>query len=154
MADTSGIRIYKAREKVSIKTIETKLTKKNGYKRFKVKFDIQKRFNIGMFFYVTGSGSPPDWYLLIEAYCDEKDLVFSHHSFIGIFIYKGNKYFVCGGGGANSVQDYIDHTFGIRLIECIFNPEVNKLDSVHDRGLIGDIIASSRYYRRGRSLAY
>lgn len=63
-------------------------------------------------------------------------------------------YILCGGGGAIAIQKFIEQKFGISILERVFDPDINKIDRVDDRGIIGDILASSRYYRRSRSLMY
>jgi hypothetical protein len=42
----------------------------------------------------------------------------------------------------------------LTILEATFDPDLNKIDAVSEKGIVGDILASRRFYRRARSVAY
>jgi hypothetical protein len=157
MAETASLKVYLIREDVTIEQIEEFIIGEHGYEEFIAKGDIQERYSILLNFYFKHTNNLPLWYEFIKGYFIRgKEFRFESYSFIGIFtdIESGSRYFFCGGGGAYIIPRFIKFSFGIEILEKIFDEDKNKLEKVNDRQIIGDILASSRYYRRGRSLAY
>lgn len=83
----------------------------------------------------------------------------SRHSFVALIEWRGlnqqNTIFAAGVGSSRyKIEKFIDPYFGIAILERVFDPSVNRLESVQERQLVGDVLASSRFYRRARALAF
>ncbi|QEN08194.1 hypothetical protein EXM22_09415 [Oceanispirochaeta crateris] len=164
MANTSDLKVYLIKKDENIEKLSEYLVDEKGYIEVNTKNLIQKQMNVTFLFLLSNSYNKPDWYNLIHSYIEldasifkldqKQDLLFYNHSFIGIIEDSDNKYLICGGGAANTLYKSIEQSFGIKILERLFDQDENKIEMVDDKGLIGDILASSRYYRRGRSIIY
>ena len=163
MANTADLKLYLLKEDVELTVLSNVLINEKNYYKIITTQGIQQQNDVRFMFFLSNSFNKPDWYNLIEAYIsvdrnkfmhDNNKLLFYNHNFIGIIEHSTNKYLICGGGAASTLYDLLEQSFGIQILERIFDPEVNKIEMINDKGLIGDILSSSRYYRRGRSLFY
>lgn len=157
MAETSSIKVYLLRDGVEVSTLFHFINEEHKYFELSVKEDIQLRHDVEIRFFFSDTNNNPIWYEFIKGYfLRGNEFKFYNHSFIGIIIDKENQYtyIFCGGSGAYYIPKFIEYGFGIEILERVFDQDKNKIDKVTDRQVIGDILASSRYYRRSRALAY
>lgn len=159
MSNTACISIYSMDADYNIATIRKEIADKY-FTKFLFKDEIQTANDITIEAYSKYNPETPDWAKLISAYLLDqtkfKDTK-KYSSIILIFINNDSQnrcFVISGGNGASCIQRHFDYHFGINILERVFDKDVNKLDSVREKGIIGDVLASSRYYRRSRSLAY
>lgn len=159
MSNTACINIYSLNADYNITVIRNEIAKKN-YTKFLFKDEIQTANDITIEAYSKYNLEIPDWAKLINTYLLDQNQfndAKKYSSIILIFINNDSQnrcFIISGGNGASCIQKYFDYHFGINILERVFDKDVNKLDSVREKGIIGDVLASSRYYRRSRSLAY
>ena len=159
MTDTACVSIYKLDDDYDIDEIR-KSIRENMFYALAFKTDFQIANNIIVEGYARFSNDLPDWAKLIRVYLENGDQftdIRKYSSIILIFIKDDpqKRFFVISGSnGASCIQNRFNYHFGINILERVFNSDLNKIDSVREKGIIGDVLASSRYYRRSRALAY
>lgn len=102
----------------------------------------------------------PEWFQMLEPYLqDSKQIGKKKRSdLILLFTFKTDSsdltrtYLVAGGLGAVHIQNFLDPQFGLNILGRIFEPERNSIGNVDEKAIIGDILASVRYYRHPRRL--
>jgi len=159
MTDTACVSIYKLDEDYDITAIRRKLHE-NMFYPIVFKPDIQVQNNIEIEAYTRFNNDLPDWVKLIRVYLENGNQfndTKKYSSIIFVFIKNDPQkrcFVISGNNGGSCIQYYFNYHFGINILERIFDANINKLDSVKEKGIIGDILASSRFYRRSRALAY
>jgi hypothetical protein len=169
MAATSIIKLYRIRQGYDFAKIEKKITEKYGYSEFVMSSVIQSENNFRIKAYQRANPGDPDWVKLIKPYL-QNSVLFDDKKLYSSIIFLFHKavdenkdvivdsyedcYVVTGGSGSHNILSELDYQFGIEILERIFNPDENKLDSVNEKTVIGDVLASNRFYRRARSLAF
>lgn len=161
MSDTANIRIYRVRENVDISYIIAFLTDELGYNRIEFYEPIQRTNRVEIWLYARSNKSVPDWVDLLKGYLPTPNPFkgFLKYDFIMLIQCKSSNgqmhtFAFCGGAGYYDVMHYFDYTFGISVLEAVFDPKLNKLAAVSEKGIIGDVLASHRFYRRARPIAY
>ena len=160
MSDTASIKIYKLKNNYNFEQIIERLTEEDSY--FPIDLDprIQSKNSFTIYAYARENTYPPDWVKFLQPYLMNAHLfddIKRYSSIVFIFSHLDDAehgFVITGGSGSHHILTELDYHFGIEVLERIFDPELNKIDSVKEKGIIGDILASSRYYRRSRPLAY
>ena len=161
MSDTANIRIYRVRENVEISHIISFLTDELDYNRIEFNEPIQQTNRVEIWLYAKSNKSVPDWVDLLKGYLPTPNPFkgFLKYDFIMLIQCKSSNgqmhtFAFCGGAGYHDVMHYFDQTFGISVLEAVVDPKLNKLAAISERGIIGDVLASRRFYRRARPIAY
>jgi len=161
---TASMRIYRIRDDISFDHVITYITEDKHY--FRLEFHqtglvIQERQAVEIHAFSRQNLAYPDWVGMIKPYILNRDRIDSFLRFDFIMLVQckstaGQKYVfaLCNGSGATHFSSLIDYSFGISILESVFDPDVNKIVSVSERGIIGDVLASQRFYRRARPVAY
>jgi hypothetical protein len=158
---TANVGIYRIRRDIDLDVMTSVIIEKLEYKIVEFKEEIQRRQDIEIAAFTRENFASPDWLEMIHAYLKEDEVFqrFLRYDFIGLIRCKSttnlnNIFAFCGGSGYSHILDYIDHTFGISILECVFDPESNKIKAISEKGIVGDILASRRFYRWARPLTY
>jgi hypothetical protein len=158
--NTANVQIYHLQKSERTNELITHL-EENKYKKLEFKDTITKPQSVVITAFAKENSGKPDWARLISPYIQpaspfEGFIKFDLVVLIECVSKAGNKHTFTffSGLGYPDVYKYLDYTFGISILERIFNPEVNKLKSVLDKGILGDVLADKRSYRRSRPLAY
>ena len=169
MASTSIVKLYRLNKGYNFSQVEKRIIEKFGYSQFTLREEIQTANNLRIKAFQRANTDDPDWVKLIQPYLinpnyfsDKKiysSLLFLFHKSVNEnkeIIEESDEdcYLITGGSGAHNILSELDYQFGIEILERIFNPDENKLDSVKEKAVIGDVLASNRFYRRARSLAF
>lgn len=92
----------------------------------------------------------PNWLTFLKPILPEdSDLLKNrnlYNSYLAFFI-KGDYIFtICGGLGNFAIQNYINQNFGIEIISRLVEKNV-LIKSTQERGFIGNVLSSTRFYR-------
>lgn len=160
MSDTANINIYRIRNDVDLNQIIIILNN-CGYIPVKFNEDIQQRQSVEITAFKKLNNIIPDWVNMVEPYLESRPQFtkFQRYDFIAFMKYistsgQPHLFVICAGSGYYHIADYIDKQFGITILEYIFDPNTNRISSVGEKGIIGDILASRRFYRRARPVTY
>jgi hypothetical protein len=164
LTDTASMRIYRIRDGINQNHVITHITENKHYFRLEFHQDgllIQERQAVEIHAFSRQNPTYPDWVGMISPYILNKNSLdgFLRFDFVMLVQCKstmGQSYIfaLCSGSGYIHIADLIDYSFGITILESVFDPEVNKIISVAERRIIGDVLASQRFYRRARPVAY
>ncbi|HPS30682.1 MAG TPA: TIGR04141 family sporadically distributed protein [bacterium] len=165
MGSTAKLKIYGINTEISLLEIKT-LLESEGYSTINIRNQPE---NFEVFALKKGSSKSPDWYnfILPEIQQGEAGLRFYKYSFICLISHEFtyikttgesetilHKFAITGGSGHSSIFKHVDCSFGISILEKVFDEEKNKITSIAEKQIIGDVLASRRFYRRARQLAY
>jgi hypothetical protein len=160
MSDTASVRIYKIGDSVDLDVVTTSIVK-NKYTPLEFAPDIQKQQEVEVLAFTKPNDSIPDWVRMVNPYLKDHDKFKNFHKYdiIALLRCKSknerlNTFAFCAGSGYYGIAPYVDHTFGISVLERVFDPRLNKIAAVAEKGIVGDILASRRFYRRDRPVAY
>jgi hypothetical protein len=160
MSDTASVRIYRIRDGMDLNAV-TDAVEKLQYIEVGLDKNIQQVNGIEIHAFIKSNRNRPEWADMLWAYIGEHDLInrILKLDFIGLIKCKSKSerdvilsFF--GGSGYFDVESLIDKTFGITILESVFDPSSNRIKSVADKGIIGDILASRRFYRFARPVSY
>jgi len=161
MSNTANVRIYRLREDADMAQVMAYLTNEKGYHEVPFYEPIQQINEVGITLYVRNNNKDPDLVKLINPYLEDSDKFKGFHKYDFIMFVQCESsngqiqaFAVCGGSSYHHIMHRFDHTFGISVLESVFDPNLNKLAAVAERGIIGDVLASRRFYRRARPIAY
>lgn len=161
MPETAHLKVYQLKSTILQSQIEEKILQQDGYVPMLIKSLIQDRNGARLIGYYQECHNLPEWVSFISPYIEGAVPFKNAKKFNLILLIELEKpeggrvvFAVTGGSGAIHLSNFIDSNFGIALLERIFDPDENKLNSVKEKAIIGDVLASSRYYRRSRALAY
>ena len=161
MNDTAIIRIYHIREDADISQMISRLTDELDYSEVAFNETIQQKNEVEIHLYAKKNNVVPDWVGLVTPYLKDSNPFreFLKYDFIMLIQCTSSNgqvhhFAFCGGAGYHHIIPIIDHTFGISVLEAVFDPKLNKLASVAEKGIVGDVLASRRFYRRARPIAY
>ena len=160
MANTAICRIYHVRSDADLQVVSNRLQLENNYSSLQFREEIQQQQGVEIQAFTKSKSNIPDWYKLVSSYIKPPHSInFLSHDFIA-FIKDSSAdlpsqtYAICGGSGQCCIDNIIDHSFGITVLEAVFEPKKNKISSEADIQIIGDVLASRRFYRSARSVAY
>lgn len=160
MTDTANLRIYHLLESATTQELTDVLVSKNGYHPLQLHPLIAQKQGVGLFAFVKEIKDFPPWYALIKPYIEGKDIIHGSRRYdfvllVELSIGEQTSLFAYTGGFSHTtIAEFIDSDFGLSVLEGTFDPQKNKIDAVSEKGIVGDILASRRFYRRARSVAY
>jgi len=161
IANTASIRVYRIRQDADVNELVTFLTGELRYSRIEFTELIQIRQGVEIHAFARPNRSVPDWVRMISSYVKSPVSPggFLKYDFIALIDCKSKngqqqRFAFFGGSGYHDVADKLDQTFGISVLECVFDSQLNGIKSVGEKGIGGDILASRRFYRRARPVAY
>jgi uncharacterized protein DUF6119 len=161
MADTARARVYRIRDGVDLAGLQAILTDDLKYQPIAINQLVQAAQEVTLSAYYRSTSPVPDWYEMIGKYILPPDPIpnCAKLDFVAIVETTSSDlndyaFAIVGGAGFSHIADQVDYTFGITILSSLFDPSQNKLDEVSDKGIVGDVLASRRFYRRSRSLAY
>jgi hypothetical protein len=159
MANTANVNIYHLREDVDIDQLVTMLGEK--YTPFDLGDTIKRGQNVEILAFQKSKNFPPGWYNLIYKYLPREKIFegFKKYDLVTLIKTKSKNgqehvFAFCGGSGQNDIEEYIEDNFGIMILETVFNPNINKISAISEKGVTGNVLASLRYYRRPLPVAY
>lgn len=153
MANTATLNIYRLRDDVDIVTLQDHIVTAKGYQCLALRADLGDDYAVHA--YQKESRNTPDFFKFIEPVIeDPTQFHFCKYNFIFIFEGAENVFIITSGSAYHLVDLFAELDFGIRVLERVFDEDKNKLDSIKEKGIIGDVLASSRFYRKARALAY
>jgi len=160
VSETAIIKLYRLSPRFKDTELVRHLLDDCKYSEFPFDSRIQNNRGIVVSAFKKTNRSIPDWYSLLKPYqpTGSRDLDFISWDMVAFIshVSKANveyHYLLTGGSGYHDVSKHLDHGFGLELLERVFDPETNKIDTVADRGIIGNVLASIRFYRKGRHLS-
>lgn len=160
MKDTASVKIYHINSDVNSTDLCMFIEKLN-YKSLGAREEPQQANGIQIFAYAREDYTPPDWVSLVKYYIKDSTFIDYFKKYDLIFLFKrdisekqSHVFAYCCGSGYFSIEKFIDQTFGISILECVFDPTQNKIKALTEKGIVGDILASHRYYRWPRPVAY
>ena len=161
MSNTASVRIYQIREDTDISQLIVHITDDLHYSTVQFHEQIQRQQGVKIQAFVKDNYSRPSWFRMVSSYMTDTTSLtqFRKYDFIALIFCKSSKereyvFAFCGGIGYQHIAEYINYAFGISVLESIYDPTLNKIKSVAEKGIIGDILSSRRFYRRARSFAY
>jgi|GEM_PF-3039714 len=159
--NTAIPKIYRINNDANIQDLENYLEHDLRYSKASVGNNIQTIHHIKISLFTRPKNTKPDWVDLFAQYADwaERPSGFKKYDFAALFSIIRNDevkqtFAVCAGSSIHDIAGRIDSTFGISVLERVFNPDLNKIKSIEEKGIIGDILASRRFYRKARAMAY
>lgn len=163
MANTATVRVYCVREDVDADELISALAVA-GYHQLQLHSDtqvLQSVQAISVRAVARVNHSTPDLARMVNPYLATGNHIegFVKHDLIVLAQLTSASgrtftFALCLGAGYYDVAPYLDYTFGVSILEAMFDPSVNKIKSIEEKGIIGDILASRRFYRRARPIAY
>jgi uncharacterized protein (TIGR04141 family) len=60
---------------------------------------------------------------------------------------------IIGGYGYHVIRDFVDHSFSIKIIERTFDETSPVFKNIRERGMVGNVIGSSKIYRNTINIA-
>jgi hypothetical protein len=160
VSDTASIRIYHIREGFDL-TIADPFVHELKYEELQFDNNIQQVNNVEIRAFVRANKNRPEWAGMLWQYINKHEVINDvlKLDFIGLIRCNStsNKdviFAFCGGGGYFDIEEKIDKSFGIAMLETVFDPNSNRIKSVSDKGIMGDILASRRFYRFARPIFY
>ncbi len=161
MSNTASVRIYQIREDSDINQLIAHLTDDLHYNKVQFHEQIQQQQEVEIQAFVRENYSTPDWFKMVKLYLVGATPLnkFRKYDFIALISCKSKKekdytFTFCRGTGYHHIANYINYAFGISILESIFDPTLNKIKSISEKGIIGDILASRRFYKKARSIVY
>lgn len=160
MANTANVKIYHIREDVDteqlVKTLQPKY-----HEPFGLGDTIKQAQHVEILALQKSNNSAPDWHGLIYPYLSDKKMFggFQRYDLVILITTKsqaGRKhaFAFCAGSGYFDIEQYIDTSFGITILETVFDPNTNRIKAISEKGVTGDVLAALRFYRRPRPVAY
>ncbi|MFC1949447.1 DUF6119 family protein [Chloroflexota bacterium] len=159
MANTANVKIYHIREDVDIDQLVEILERK--YETFDLGDTIRQAQNVEIRAFQKSNNSSPDWYHLIYPYLSDKGIFYEFKRYDLVILVKTQSkddqkhtFAYCAGSGYFDIEQYIDNSFGIFILETVFDPNINRIKAISEKGVTGDVLAALRFYRRPRPVAY
>jgi len=161
ITNTANVRVYRIRQDVDLNELISFLISEMEYNQIEFTDLIQETQGVKIQAFARNNTLSPDWVGMIKPYLKRPMPLagFFKYDFITFIITKSKNqeshtFAFFSGAGYHQVSEKLDQTFGISVLEHIFDPKLNKIKSVAEKGIVGDILASRRFYRRPRPAAY
>lgn len=163
VSNTANMRIYRIRDGITFDNVANQITESFKYEPVEFNDDglrMQEIQQVEIRAYKRINSNTPDWVGVLRSYIQPSQFLQTiKYDFIMIVKCQSSQgkiyiFAVCAGSGYYHIANLIDYSFGISILESIFNPEINKILSVDEKGIVGDILASRRFYRRALPVAY
>lgn len=130
-----------------------------SYSEIAVRDDLEHQTDFKLKMYIGSDDEhKPDWYNFIDSLVPQdsknmlENLTRRMPSFL-LFIYNNRSvYAIVKGGGRYAIHSKIEDQFGISVLERILDSSKDDIRSSEERGVVGSIIAQSRYFARDRKL--
>lgn len=161
IANTATIGVYRIRQDVNVDELIASLTGELKYSSIEFAELVQKKQEVKIRAFAKENHFFPEWVSMIRTYINgptpfARSLKYDFIALIDCTSKNGQSqtFAFFGGSGYYHIADKLDKTFGIFVLECVFDPQLNGIKSVGEKGIVGDILASRRFYRRARPMAY
>jgi len=162
MTNTATRKIYHIQEDFKVDEIETVLTgKEYEYKRLEFDENLQTTQVVEIRVFGKANHFPPDWKDFIGVYLHDNTFFNGSKKFDLLVLVKCKSkdekdhiFAICFGAAYFHIENMLDHDFGISILETIFDPRINRINSIADKSITGDILSSTRHYRKPRSVVY
>ncbi len=123
----------------------------------KIRPEIQEKQEVEIRAFTREIPHPPEWLAFIRPYFMESTEFKNFKRFDLILTVKtktGNIFIFTGGTGYHAISKFLDPNFGIEILERVIDPDLNKIESINEKGIVGDVLASSRFYRKSRPIIF
>lgn len=160
--ENAHLKVFLLNEEVSIDEVEKCLVENYLYSPINIQ-NIDKGFTL--FAWIRNSPETyPDWKDIVAPYLDQVDnskigtkkrcdLVLMAIRENQVDSTKNRTFIIPGGMGSVHLQQYLDSQFGIQILSRIFDESENTITNLDEKSVIGDILASIRFYRHPRILS-
>ena len=167
MAKESGtayLKVYLVQDNYTLDEIEEFLREEKGYSELNIRANVTKDCGMNLSAWVWNSKeSEPDWKAFIEPYIEQESIQKigsrQHSNFVLLAQISpppesepGRIFAIPGGYAATHIAQFFDGQFGFDVFGRIFDPKHDLITNVDEKAVIGDVLASARFYRNPRLL--
>lgn len=163
--ENAHVKVYLLNKETTKEQVEKCLCEDYAYFPINIQLNCRIKADFDLFAWVRNSHeTDPDWKYIIAPYLDpttdSKIEKKKHSDLVMMAIHKNQEdveknqaFIIPGGMGSVHLQQYLDTQFGLMILSRIFNESENTISNLDEKSVIGDILASIRYYRHPRVLS-
>jgi len=155
-------KVYRIKEEVEHKEIISALKKKDfiEVKLINIPEEFSSKISLSCWIH-NASDKKPEWFHAVSPYLSDTDKEKVNNKTrcdLVIFVTvlkdgeKQRVYVLPGSMGISYLQQYLDHQFGLDILSRVYDESQNRITNLNEKAVIGEILASIRYYRYPRTL--